>query len=517
MQDQLNFIFTEIRSAWRFRWLALGVAWLVCLGGWAAVSLMPDVYQASARVYVDTSSQLRRILSDRIIEPDIESQLNFVREALLGRQQMEHVIRNTGLIERLDSPSDIVQFAIDLRKEIELEVQGDPRGRVRDNMYTLRYKDTDPAVALDVVNTLLNAFVEDALGRRRDSSDSARRFLELQVRDVGAQLAAAEQQLADFKRANAEVLPGSEGDYFSRLQTEIAELDNVRHRLELAEARRNRLRDQIAGETPLSGPESREIVPGSIEARLLDAENRLADLRMRYTDAHPDVEGLLDNIERLRAQRDEQRARASGGAAAAGNSVYEALLISMNEVEVDIASINAELVRRQARVDRLRASMEEIPQVEAEHDRLVRLRDDIHRSYQSLVQSLETERLTREASETEQIEFTVIDPPTVPDDPVAPKRAFMLFAVFCAGLGGGGGFAWLLAQFKPIFSDPRTLREITGLPVAGIVSRTWKQRHRVRRRMEVASLSVGLLLLAVVFGGVFFFEVMGPGLRSLIA
>src|SRR5690606_10499217 len=121
---------------------------------------------------------------------------------------------------------------------------------------------------------------------RRESSDSARRFLELQVQEVGAQLAAAEQDLADFKRANAEVLPGSEGDYFSRLQGEITELDNVRHRLELAEARRARLSDQIANESPHTGLEPREIVPGSIDARLLEAENRLADLEMRYTENH---------------------------------------------------------------------------------------------------------------------------------------------------------------------------------------------------------------------------------------
>ena len=65
---------------------------------------MPDVYEANARVFVDTTSQLRQILSDQIIEPDVAAQLNYVREALLGQTQLERVANATGLALRDDVP-----------------------------------------------------------------------------------------------------------------------------------------------------------------------------------------------------------------------------------------------------------------------------------------------------------------------------------------------------------------------------------------------------------------------------
>ncbi len=520
MQEQLTYVLTELRSAWRFRWPALGAAWAVCLTGWAVVSSMPDVYEASARVYVDTTSQLRQILGEQIVEVNVDAQLAYVREAMLGTVQLERVARETGLALDAGTPAALDELLQRLRERITLSVSGEQsrRGPVVDHVYTLRYRDVDRAMALKVVQALLDTLVEDTLGNRRESSASARRFLEQQVDDYAQRLALAEQRLAEFKREHTDVLPGNSGGYFDRLQSETSALEDVRRELVLAESRRDRMLEQLGGSASAAPTEAGEPIPNSIEARIREHEVREEDLLLRYTDRHPDVVGVRETLERLREQRDAQRAALSSGSApAATDPVYQALQIGINEVEVEIAALSVEVAGREQRVERLRSLIGEVPEVEAQLANLTRDYDVVRAQYQALLKSLETERLTREASETDQVDFNVIDPPSSLASPVAPPRPLLLLGVLFAGLAAGGAVAFLLSQLRPVFPNSRLLREVTGLPVLGTVSLTWTDRYAASRRMAMAGFGLGCLGLVAVFSAVFLVEVVGPGWRTLLA
>jgi hypothetical protein len=63
-----------------------------------------------------------------------------------------------------------------------------------------------------------------------------------------------------------------------------------------------------------------------------------------------------------------------------------------------------------------------------------------------------------------------------------------------------GGVAWLLNQLRPVFHSVRTLTEVTALPVLASISRTWVDRHRLQRRVELYRFAGGTLLLLVTFG-----------------
>src|SRR5258705_9905324 len=97
MQAILEQILEQLRGLWRFRWPALLAAWAVCLLGWVAVFAMPDEYEASARVFVDTRTALTPIIKDIAIGQDVTAQLNYVQSSLLGRPQLEKVAREAEL------------------------------------------------------------------------------------------------------------------------------------------------------------------------------------------------------------------------------------------------------------------------------------------------------------------------------------------------------------------------------------------------------------------------------------
>ena len=91
MQEQLQLLLDHGRGMWRFRRLALAIAWVVCMVGWLVVLSLPAVYEAKSRVYVDATAVLRPLLQGIAVDQDVTAQLNFVRQAMLSRPQLERV------------------------------------------------------------------------------------------------------------------------------------------------------------------------------------------------------------------------------------------------------------------------------------------------------------------------------------------------------------------------------------------------------------------------------------------
>ena len=58
------------KGTWKYRWVSVAVAWTVAVLGWFFVYQMPNNYQASARIYVDTQSILRPLMAGMTVSPN---------------------------------------------------------------------------------------------------------------------------------------------------------------------------------------------------------------------------------------------------------------------------------------------------------------------------------------------------------------------------------------------------------------------------------------------------------------
>jgi polysaccharide chain length determinant protein (PEP-CTERM system associated) len=524
MHDLVHQLRDELRSALRFRWYGLLLAWLVCLGGWTGVALLPDVFEASARVFVDSSSSLQPVLGDRIVAPNVATQLAYIREALLGREQLEAIARDTGLDAHATTTAQVDAVIAGLQTGIQIEAaRGGPRDSA-DGVYNIAYRDNDRDRAVAVVNGTLNNFVESTIGANQRQTDTAERFLDERVKEYEARLAQAEQALAEFNKNNAGRLPGSQGGYFQRMQAEREALVQARGDLRILESRREELAAQLRGEHAVATdtPLAANPPPNSLDARIRDAETRLDALLLEYTERHPDVIAVRDTLDRLLAQRAEQLAAFGVEGAEQGilnfdaNPVYQALQMAINETDVEIATRRADIAQREERVAELQSLVDEVPEVEAELARLNRDYDVVYEQYLALVRSRETQDLTRKATDTDQVEFRVINPPAASPIPVAPDRLVLLAAVFFFAIGVGGGLCYVLAQLSPVFASGHSLRHVAQLPVLGIVTYAWRDRHRARLRWAAVAYGTASVALFAVFGGLLAVEVLGPGLRQVL-
>lgn len=510
IQQLLGKILDDVRGSWRFRWYALGVAWVICLLGWAFVITRPNVYQASARVYLDSQSALRPLLQGLAVNPDVESDLTMVRQALLSRPQLEKVARQTGLDLSAKTEEDKERLIAGLQKSIIIQNDARVSNSSTDGLYRLSFQYGNRVQTLGVVQQLLDTFVEDTLGTKRTGQEDAQRFLQGQLADYEQRLTDAENRLSEFKKQNVGRMPDSQGDYFQRLQIEQTGLDTARSALTLALARRDETARQLSGEEPLifgiddNNSAEAGSKGGDIAVRIRDLEGRLEELLLRYTDKHPEVIAVRNTLAELRTQQAQELARIRQGQRTDGslssslksNPVYQSLQVEKNRAEVQVAELQQDVARRSAKVAELRRMIDVVPDVEAELGRLNRDYEVTRTQYQQLLQRLETAKLSEQADKTGTVSFRVIEPPSVSLEPIAPKRGVMLVGVLIISIVLGFGTAYIFNMLKPVFQNARAAETVLGLPVMGCighVATTLEQSHK-RRDLLLYAASAGLLV-----------------------
>jgi polysaccharide chain length determinant protein (PEP-CTERM system associated) len=484
---------------------------------------MPNVYEASARIYVDTSSVLTPFLNNQIIQPDVTAQLTYVNSTLLGREHLLRVIQENNLAENARNDREMDAAVQRLRNSL-VNVSDGVRGRPGNYITRISYRNSDRDTAIGVVSTLADSLVQGTLGATGEGAATAAQFLDERIAEYESRLQTAEQALADFKSQNSDRLPGAEGGYYVRIRAQQDQIVGVEEQLRLARSRADQLRVQLQSESPLipiGAGFDNDLAPNSIDARIRDRQAELDRLLLDYTEKHPDVVNARAALVQLEAQRAEQL-RALGVTdlnaelGSLGSSpVYQALRIALNEAQVEIASLEEDLRGRRERLAALQRLVDEVPQVEAELARLNRDYEVVYGQYQRLIQSRETQNLSTEAANTDDVDFRVIDAPFASFEPVAPNRTVLLSVALIFALGVGSALSWVLSEMRPVFVSVASLRKVVGLPVIGAISSALDGRARMRRRLSLIAFMGAMGLFGLTFAAVALIEILGPGLQSL--
>ena len=504
MDEILAQVLGYLRGIWRYRWVALVVAWVVAVAGWVYVSQMPDRYQASAQVHVDAESVLRPLMSGLAVEPNVRDRVEMMTRTLLTRPTLEQVARETDMHLRATTEAEMNAVIAQLRGNLQFQGGGARRGRDAINIYTVSYTAGDPRHAYAVVQALLNQFVEGFLGDRQMDSDSAQRFLDQQIFEYEQRLEAAEQRLANFRRQNAGLLPGDRGDYYQRLQRAQDELRQTELELREAVNRRNEIQRQLASGTVNSGS-SVSLTP-ALDARIENAQTRLDDLLLRFTDRHPDITALQRTLEDLEQQRSEaldlfrQGLRTDTGGLE-GNPVYQQMRMGLSQAQVEVSALEVRAAEHRSRIAELQRLVDTVPQIEAELQRLDRDYNVNQQHYAELLQRRERASLSQSLeARGERVQFRVIEPARVPLSPSGPDRFRLSTAVLFLGFLAGGGVSFLLSQLRPMFYDRRVLSSVTGFPVLGTVALSRNAPRRFRERLEIVAFMTISAALLLVFG-----------------
>jgi polysaccharide chain length determinant protein (PEP-CTERM system associated) len=514
MDELLQRAVAVLRGMWHRRWIGLAVAWLVAIVAVTAALRVPERYEASARVYVDTQTLLRPLMEGLSIQPNMDQQVVLLSRTLISRPNVEKVVRMADLDLAVKSPANREDLIDSVGKGLKLAGGAT-------NIYTISYRDTTPEQARKVVQSLLTIFVESSLGDKRQDSRAAVRFVDDQIKQYEENLKAAEDRLKDFRLKYLGVAGQGGPDYFGRLSKLTDDIANAKRDLRAAEESRDAYKRELAGETPVFLPEAPTAAASfstpAIDTRLATLRAELDNLNRRFTDAHPDVQTTKRNIEILEEQRKEEIAAMRKAAEAAKrpssptvdrNPVFQQLRVSLADTEAQVAALRAKLASYEAQYAQLRNAAKLVPQVEAEYTQLNRDYEIQKRVYEVLLARRQSATLGEGVQDFGGTQFRVIDPPRVSPDPVPPTRTMLLLAAFAAALGAGLVSAFVASQLLATFHDARSLREATKRPILGMITMLQSEAlGRLRRRYSVlfagsVAMLFGAFVIVYVMSGV---------------
>lgn len=512
MQDSIEQITGYFREIWRHRWIAMIVVWVVALGGWVWVSAIPNQYEASTRVYIDTDSVLRPLLKGLAVETDVEQRLQLMTRTLLSRPNLEKLTRMTDMDLKVTTPLEKEGLLLGLKNNIQVNSVKEGRSRDASNFYLISYKHNNRNTAKLVVQSLLNILVESSLGDTREDSASAREFLDKQIKEYEIKLRTSEDRLGAFKRENLGFLPNNEGGFFNSLKNIQEKYDSALLELQESKNRRDTLSRQLEEfrATGVAPVETIQVVKSPLQERLQMLSTRLDDMLLRFTDQHPDVRELRIQVEALKTQvnaEEESRDKLQEADRLESNPLYQQLRISLGQEESNIGAIEVRVHEYGLRIDKLKKEIQKLQQVELELSRLDRGYASNKINYAQLVTRRDSAELAGQAEQTgNSIQFRVIDPPFVPEKPTAPDRLLLSSLVLLVAIGAGTGLAFLISQNNPTFFSRKLLQETTGVAVFGSVTKVYSGKELMQQRIKHASYMLAGILLCVMFAGVVFVQ-----------
>ena len=543
----------------RRRWRAGAVAGAIVLAiGITAAAVWPPLYRSVATILIE-QQEIPEDLVRSTISSFADQRIQLIKQRVMTTVNLLEIIREHGLYaDDFDrKPREVI---IDrMRRDIHLDMISadvvDPRSGQPVSAtiaFTLGYDNRSPVLAARVANQLMSLFLQENSQTRRQQAAEASTFLSDEAKRLSEEIATLEGRLATFKEANVERLPELAAFNLQLANRTEDELAQVRRDRSAIQERRVLLQAQLSQLSP-----ERDVLSANGEAvlssaeRLRGLESYLSSIRGLYTADHPDVtrtersiaalrkqlgietvgsedlereldglrgerSALLDRYQplhpdvvrverRIEAVEEQLRASSEPTAAAAApapdNPAYLSVQSQLDIDDVELAALDQKEQTLRTKLADVERRIAETPGVERDYYALARDIDNARHQYQ------EVSGKQKEAVVSQNLEmdakgerFTPIEPPLVPERPVAPNRWLILGLALVLAFGSGVGVIALKEALDGSVRGPNELEHLVGVAPLGIIPLIFTaddKRTKGKQRMRFAAATTAAFVTLV--------------------
>jgi polysaccharide chain length determinant protein (PEP-CTERM system associated) len=434
------------RHAWHFL-IPFFLGWLVV---WTASWFMPSVYRSGTLILIEEPTVPEQFVVPNI-GGDLQARLQSITQQILSRTRLLHIIDQFNLYAkgREHGSSDAVVER--MRKDIEIElIRSDDRQKL--TSFNVYYSADDPKTAQAVTSELTNLFISENLEFRQQQSQTTTKFLEDQMASARRDLMEQEEKVREFKSQYLGQLPGQLqsnlqilAGYQNQLQAEQDALSRARQQNSYLESLLSQYRSVQA--TSKSGDGMPLNLP-AVDQELERLRAQLADLSAHYTDKHPDVKKVKQQIaktERLKQQimadLNKPRTQAAGSPAPktsadfTENSPMFQVQSQLNSNNLEIEGHEKKIRQLQEQIGQYQGRLNEEPVREQQLADLTRGYEQSKADYDSLLKKKNESELATNLELQQQGEhFRILDPPDLPVKPHSPNRLKLFGIGLFAGL-----------------------------------------------------------------------------------
>ncbi|WP_038155275.1 GumC family protein [Veillonella magna] len=347
-------------------------------------------------------------------------------------------------------------------------------GFVKKHITTTPFKDTDIMQVAMTADTaegaqeanklLVNGFLKRLTELSQNEKKVIRQFLEKRVVSSKKELQAAEDKLQAYQSDNKIFSPT---DQMKGLTDKISMLDKAKAEnqlnLETAKAALASADGQLSS-AGISIADSPTIQKYKTQLAELEAEK--AGYVGKYTDEHPKMQALNKQIQEVTSSLNTEIDKVVSQEAPSSNPVQQGLLASKfkNEAQIAVAqSKSGALAQLDAEADKM---MEQFPEQQKGYIQLKRDQDVAQEIYVMLSKRLEEAKVAEIMVPTE---VQVIDEPTLPEKPIAPRKVLTLAIAFILGLLGSSAFVIARSLLNRKVRTADDVEKYLGLPVLGVI------------------------------------------------
>jgi len=458
----------------RRKWWILGplfFGWLlVFISAW----VLPATYTSESVILVE-EQKVPKTFVEPNVQVDLSERVQSMTQQVLSRTRLLNLVQTLKLYPRYEnSPDD--QWRL-MREDIKMElVQAPPSaGKNQGELvaFKIDYDAPSPSIAQQVNAKLTSFFIDENVRASQEQSESTTLFLDSQARAAAQALADQEAKVRAFEAQHEGSLP-------QELQSNIQILNGLQAQLQSAlNARERALQQQTYLNSLLNqyqnmGTDNLVGAPPSLDQQLESERAALAGLRSKYTEDHPDIKRLKDEIARLEKLKKDMGAEAKENLDSnAATPAQVAAMTPLMQVQSELKSNKQEIQSTEQKIQHIQAEAQEYqkrlaatPAVEAQMEDMLRDYQSQKAGYAALLSKKQSSALATSLERQQQgAQFRIIDPPSLPDKPSFPDR----FKFSLAGLAVGLILAVLFGAGMEFVDDrirsEQDLAEATSLPV----------------------------------------------------
>lgn len=431
MQRQVVDPIAQARELWQQvvyrKWIVLFSSILLCAISLIVISLLPDYYVATTSVLVDPQQIPDRYVT-ATVTTDPTQRLNTITQEVLSATRLQQIIDMLKLYPELRnvwSQEEIIDY---MRKNITIQVKQGSEHNM--SAFIISYTGKDPNVVAQVANQLASSFIEWNLSVREQQATGTTEFLNSQLQDAKKALAEQDAKISDFKMKHLGEMP-------EQLQANTQNVARLQVSLQANADALNRLEQEklLLTQAPESAaPIASAPVGVSSERTQLQAEQnalitRLADLRARYTEDHPDVaetKRRLQEVEhQLKNLGPEKAVNATNSSPSAPPPSPNALRLQI--IDREMKRLQQQQAQLEAQINRYQSKMDATPLREQQLADLSRDYANSKDHYQSLMDKSFAADMAMDLERKQKAErFTILDPARIPEKPVKPNRLLLI-------------------------------------------------------------------------------------------
>jgi len=471
------------------RWILPG-ALAMTLVALAYIARMPDYYKATTTILVDPQKIPEKYVSSTV-SADPSARLAIISQDVLSASHLQPVMDKFHLYE--DKNISREQAIEMMRSSITIEVKGG--GGL--SAFTISYVDRDPNVVANVANQLAASFIEDNVETREQLTEGTTEFLTSQLQRAKQNLEEQERKLREFKMQHLGEMPDQQQSNLQVLAQLQANFQANSDSLNRLDVQRMMLLRSDHASTGGSAPTER----GRLQSEKRQLEQKIFDLKRKYTADFPEVVEANQRLERINAQL--KSLPPDPEVPATDKSEGEDVQLVVIDRERKRLEEAQKHILAQIRV--YQSKVEAAPLRESQVTDLTRNYDVSKNNYQSLLDKTFSAQMAQDLEKKQKAErFSILDPARVPEHPYKPKRLPLMFGAFVMALFVCAGLA--IAK-DAVNMTVKSEAEVRKLPLPStlmfvsipVIDTVGVRRHRRLVLLAMAIVSVLACLLEAAF------------------